>query len=190
MKHADRNLIVAIGIVAALAAAILAAVFAGKSETLTDEQKLQKINDLYAEQRAAFPNIEEMTAPELQAAMAAGRVVLVDVREPAERKVSIIPGAISQERFAQENEAHESTTIVVYCTVGLRSGLYVKHLRTRGYRAVNLKGGILAWAHAGQPVANDAGPTNRVHVYSRQWDLLPAAYKAVRPRRAGRRVTK
>lgn len=74
--------------------------------------------------------------------------------------------------------------IVVYCTIGYRSGKYAMELAGQGIRAENLEGGILSWSHAGGPfqVRNDAGlatPTRRVHVYDKGWNLLHPDYEAV-----------
>ena len=47
------------------------------------------------------------------------------------------------------------------------------------FDAVNLKGSILPWVHAGQELVDDTGPTRRVHVHGREWGLLPAGYEPV-----------
>ena len=120
-----------------------------------------------------------MSADQLLAAQATGNVVLVDVRRPVERDVSVIPGAISREQYEQQSDLYRDRTIVMYCTIGDRSGRYARTLQEQGHRIVNLKGGILAWTHAGQAVVNSRGQTNHVHVYGPTWDLLPHSYEAV-----------
>lgn len=64
--------------------------------------------------------------------------LLLDVRSPAERAVSIIPGALTE-----LGTQPPGTRVVVYCTVGLRSGIRARQLRAQGFDAVNLRGGIL-----------------------------------------------
>ncbi len=162
---------------AVIAVSVVIVQHSGRAQT--DDQKRRRIEDLYAEYRASFPDVPEMTVEQLVVAQKTGQVVLVDVREPAEQEVSMIPGAIPARQFEEEGEQHESKQIVVYCTIGYRSGLYAKKLDEQGYRAVNLKGGILAWAHAGQEVVCLNGQTNLVHVYGREWSLLPRGYEAV-----------
>ena len=42
--------------------------------------------------------------------------------------------------------------MVCVCAVGARSGRVAEYLNAQGYQAVNLEGGIYAWADAGLPV--------------------------------------
>jgi hypothetical protein len=67
--------------------------------------------------------------------------------------------------------------IVVYCTIGVRSGRYTKKLIRKGFDAHNLAGGVLAWAHSGGEFVDLKGNrTDTVHVYGEEWDLLPPGY--------------
>ena len=182
IKRRWGKLIVLGVILAGLATAVVFAVIVvgvlRPGRPLTDEQKRQRIEKLYAEYRASFPDAAEMTVAQLLVEKKTGKVVLVDVREPAEQEVSMIPGAIPARQFEQEDKWREAKQIVVYCTIGYRSGLYAEKLGEQGYRAVNLKGGILAWVHAGQMIVNRNGMTTRMHVYHRKWNLLPREYEA------------
>ena len=152
---------------------------AGRSATRTDDWKRERIEELYAEYRASFPDVPQVTVAQLLTESGVGKVVIVDSRATAEQEVSMIPGAIPASQFDRQSGRYKDRKVVVYCTIGYRSGLYAKKLVERGYRAANLKGGILAWVHAGQSVAGRGGPTNRVHVYGRKWDLVPRGYEAV-----------
>jgi sodium/bile acid cotransporter 7 len=145
----------------------------------TDEQKLWRIEELYSGYRASFPDVPGMTVEELVSAQAAGDVVVVDVREQAEREVSMIPEAVSVRQFEADGQRYAGKQVVVYCTIGYRSGLHARKLNESGQAVANLKGGILAWVHAGQAVTSTNGRTNRVHVYGREWNLLPSGYEAV-----------
>ena len=81
---------------------------------------------------------------------------------------------------ANRGQYPDDATIVAHCTIGYRSGKYVAKLQRQGLDALNLKGSILSWVHAGQPVVTFEGEeTKRVHVYGQKWDLLPQGYKAV-----------
>lgn len=105
----------------------------------------------------------------------ANRPVLLDVRPPAERAVSVLAGALTDAASIPAG-----SKVVVYCTVGLRSGRAVQQLRARGVDAVNLRGGILGWLAAGGVVVDESGaPTRRVHVYGRRWNLVPPDVTAV-----------
>ncbi|MBI4556230.1 MAG: rhodanese-like domain-containing protein [Candidatus Hydrogenedentes bacterium] len=107
-------------------------------------------------------------------------VVFVDVRTPEEIAVSVIPNAITKETFEADRNAYRSKTIIPYCTVGSRSGKYTKKLVEDGFKAYNLRGAILAWVNASQPVVDDKGqPTKRVHVNGPKHNALPEGYEAV-----------
>lgn len=148
------------------------------SRKQTDAQKAAEIETMYADYRQEFPDVPEVTAAALLRLREAEDVVIVDVREDSERKVSTLPGAISLKDFNRDREQYTGRKVVAYCTIGYRSGLAVRELRAVGVEAFNLKGSILAWCHAGQPLEDADGPTRRVHVYGKKWNLLPKGYEA------------
>lgn len=149
-------------------------------EEQTDAEKESAIDLMYDEYRADFPDAPEIDVEELLTLRETQDVLIVDVREPQERAVSIIPGAISRESFESMKESLKKGPIVVHCTIGYRSGKYVEKLKAEGIEAHNLKGSILSWVHAGQPVVDPEGnQTKRVHVYGERWNLLPKGYEAV-----------
>lgn len=108
------------------------------------------------------------------------KTVLVDVRTEAETSVSVIPGAITKAEYESKmNADYRGKKVVVYCTVGGRSGAYAKQLAAKGVDVVNFKGSILAWAGAEQPFETlDRKPTKRVHTYNGRNRVL-ASYEAV-----------
>lgn len=139
-----------------------------------------EIDAMYADYRKDFPDVKEISAEELVDLRKREDVVVVDVREPREMAVSMIPGAISKTEFEQKIDEFKNRPIVTHCTIGYRSGVYAEELKQRGIDAMNLKGSILSWVHAGQPVVDAEGrETKRVHVYGKKWDLLPEGYEAV-----------
>lgn len=74
---------------------------------------------------------------------------LVDVREPWEHAICALPGAslIPLEALAlRVAELDAEREVVVYCHHGIRSAAAVEWLRQRGIPALNLRGGIDAWA--------------------------------------------
>lgn len=106
--------------------------------------------------------------------------VIVDVRSDIERRVSTIPGALSSEEFETQLDSHRGKPILVYCTVGCRSGAYAQMLRDSGFDAFSLWGGILAWSLEGRRFSTPEGrATGRVHVSSPNWNMLPRGYQAV-----------
>ncbi len=146
---------------------------------LTPEQRFEAVEKMYSEYQKGFPEVPEVQPAELAEALADGSTVLVDVREPREWDVSRIPGAITLDAFERDKAKYKDRPIIAYCTIGYRSGQFAQRLSKDGFDASNLRGSILAWAHAGQPLVNDDGETTRVHVYGPQWDLLPDGFESV-----------
>jgi len=93
----------------------------------------------------------EITVKELKRKLDDGEdVVILDVREPHEYEISRLPGSRIiplgelDERLSELSTADD---LVVHCRSGSRSARAVRLLRKHGFlKAVNLKGGILAWS--------------------------------------------
>lgn len=81
---------------------------------------------------------------------------LVDVREPAEHALAAIPGArllprggfMDGSAFA---DLDPSRPLVLHCASGVRSAEVLELVRARGFDAVHLTGGILAWIDEVEP---------------------------------------
>lgn len=144
-----------------------------------DAERLRQIEERYAEFKLSFPAIRDVSVDELIERNERRPLVIVDVRPKDERDVSVIPNAVSQDWFEEHRDQYRDKLVVTYCTIGARSGKYAMALQREGFNVVNLRGSILAWAHEGRPLIDKNGPTNRVHVYSAHWNLLPAGYEAV-----------
>ena len=88
-------------------------------------------------------------------------VVVLDVRTADEFKDGHLVGVLNidqvQGDFIQKVKEALPTdrTIAVYCRSGRRSANAAGRLAAEGYKAVNLKGGILAWKEAKMPVTTD-----------------------------------
>ena len=146
----------------------------------SDAERLDVIYQLYESYRAsAFAGVPDVEVADLLA-WPASEYLLLDVRKTGERAVSTISNVISVEDFEREREPSAGRKLVVYCTIGFRSGRYAGKLRAEGWNAANLRGGILAWAHARGELEDPQGlKTRRVHVYGKPWNLLPDSYEAV-----------
>ena len=106
--------------------------------------------------------------------------VIVDARADEEMAVSIIPGAITMDELSATLESYRGTSILVYCTVGCRSGDATESLMADGYRAHNLWGGVIAWALHEKPFITPSGEeTYQVHVFDERWDVIPPPYETV-----------
>lgn len=100
---------------------------------------------------------DEMTVDELRQWRAECRTyVLIDVREPFEHAMGHIEGCRlipMGDLPALADEIPSGNPVVVYCRTGARSARAVAMLRRRGYDALNLVGGIIAWEASGEAVA-------------------------------------
>ncbi|MFB6612749.1 rhodanese-like domain-containing protein [Streptomyces sp. NPDC056367] len=88
--------------------------------------------------------------------------VLLDVREPAEWAAGHAPGAVHTPLSALLAgaglpSAARGRPLIVICRSGHRSQRAARLLTERGAAAVDVKGGMNAWAAAGLPVVDDRG---------------------------------
>jgi len=99
-------------------------------------------------------DVDDLTAP-----------VLLDVREPEEFAAGHAPGALlvplgslpqSLDRIDRD------ATVLCICRSGARSARATAFLRDRGIDAINLEGGMQAWATFGLDVVADGGGGGRV----------------------------
>ncbi len=79
--------------------------------------------------------------------------MLLDVRTDDEWADGRIPGAVHIPMNQLTSRMDEvGDRVVCVCAVGARSGRVAEYLNAQGYEAVNLEGGIYAWADAGLPL--------------------------------------
>jgi rhodanese-related sulfurtransferase len=105
----------------------------------------------------------EISVPDLQGKLketasntGAASFCLLDVREPWETELCVLPGAALIPMGDVPSRAHQELDpdahIVVYCHHGVRSLSVVMWLREQGFeRAQSLAGGIEAWARHADP---------------------------------------
>ncbi|MBI3838731.1 MAG: rhodanese-like domain-containing protein [Planctomycetia bacterium] len=163
-----------------VALAILLMMGCGRTPDYTDADKRREIEERYVSFKQAFPSVRDVSIQEFVELIERRPPVIVDVRPEEERGVSMIPDAVSKDWFEGHRDQYRDRLVVTYCTIGARSGKYAVTLQQEGFDVANLRGSILAWAHAGRPLVDKDGPTKRVHVFSADWNLLPAGYEAVR----------
>lgn len=169
---------------AVLILGVIASTFAlacdNEGQTMSDEQKLEQIEKMYKKYERKFPEVTSISVAELlELQKGEAPIVMVDVREPKEYAVSMIPGAITTEEFQARRSELEGSTVVTYCTAGYRSGFAAQKLMQEGWEVRNLAGSILSWTHAGLPLVKGEESTNRVHIYSKGWDLSAEGYEPV-----------
>ncbi len=103
--------------------------------------------------------------------------IILDTREQKEFNVSHIKNAtcVGYDKFnskkIKEKYKNFNDTIIVYCSVGIRSEAIGYKLKKLGYKYVyNLYGGIFGWKNQeGEVVDNNQTPTDNVHAFSKEW---------------------
>ena len=113
------------------------------------------------------PNAPSAWSPSAQG-LRADMVVLTHgaFRDAAERRVSTLPGAVTT-----VTDRPDGRRVLVYCTIGFRSGHHTRALRAAGWDDANLAGGVLGCTPVGGPLVRDGIPVAEVHVYGAAWDL-------------------
>lgn len=142
----------------------------------------------------AYPDLRHL-APEALVRMmsdAPDKLVILDVREEAEWRVSRLAGArrvqpsVWTYRFLADHKASVAgKTVVLYCSVGVRSsklaGRVQKALAEAGATAVyNLSGGIFRWHNESRPLVADRGASPFVHPYDGYWGRYVARQPLIR----------
>ncbi|MCF1182181.1 rhodanese-like domain-containing protein [Marichromatium gracile] len=105
--------------------------------------------------------INEIDSESLQQRISDGAdQLLVDIRTPAEMAQGMIPDAMQLPMHLiplRLAELPRDRDIVLYCRSGARSYQACAYMQQQGYdRVINLRGGIIAWARHGYPVAPSA----------------------------------
>lgn len=108
--------------------------------------------------------MKSITVEELKERRESGAsFVLLDVREPGEIAASSLSGSLNIPMGQVERRLRElpkDREIVVMCRSGGRSAHVTATLNKLGYKnAVNLTGGISAWARRIDPQVSAAGPS-------------------------------
>jgi rhodanese-related sulfurtransferase len=92
----------------------------------------------------------------------AGRVVLIDIREPAEHATGVAAGArlLPMQQLSRrlaEIPADPAQPVLLICNTQNRSRATLKALRERGYGHVRyVEGGMSEWARRGWPMVKPA----------------------------------
>ncbi|WP_445738333.1 rhodanese-like domain-containing protein [Mariniflexile sp.] len=104
-------------------------------------------------------------------------LIILDSREQKEYNVSHLKNAmyVGYDHFnllkTTNQLKNKQQTIVVYCSLGIRSEDIAEKLKKAGYSNVfNLYGGIFEWKNQGFPVFDMHNTeTEKVHAYSKVW---------------------
>jgi rhodanese-related sulfurtransferase len=128
--------------------------------------------------------VPEVTGAAFEGLQTQGDVVIFDVREASEyqqshieRAVRVEPSLSSDEFVSRYASAMKGRSVVLYCSVGVRSGQLLDRalplLKRAGVAAAyNLRGGIFRWFADGGRVVAHSGPARSVHPYDDAWGKL------------------
>jgi rhodanese-related sulfurtransferase len=101
------------------------------------------------------PKTKDLTAHQVKAALDAGEILLIDVREPDEFAAERIAGAVNLPLSSFNPKALPASgdkTLVLSCGSGKRSATAVGQCQKAGQAIdTHLTGGIMAWKAAGLP---------------------------------------
>jgi rhodanese-related sulfurtransferase len=130
-------------------------------------QVLKKLN----KQSVPYIKVEDLKSK--------NNLIYLDAREPKEFNVSHIKNAIPVgfDHFKIQTVTSavkdKNATIVVYCSIGVRSEKIGEKLLKSGYKNVyNLYGGIFEYKNSGGKVINNQNKqTDSVHAYNKEWSV-------------------
>jgi rhodanese-related sulfurtransferase len=103
------------------------------------------------------------------------KIVLLDVREKKEFDISHILNSVNIDSREFDVDRFLATIdrgqrVIVYCSVGFRSGQVADQILKRGIRVYNLYGGIFEWSNLDKPLVDTTvKTTHRVHTYNKNW---------------------
>jgi adenylyltransferase/sulfurtransferase len=105
--------------------------------------------------------VDAITVKELKALLEedAANLLLLDVRNPPEAEIAIIPGSVlipldrieSGEAIEEVRQLALGKTLYVHCKMGGRSAKALIALRRHGIEGINVSGGIQAWSQEVDP---------------------------------------
>jgi rhodanese-related sulfurtransferase len=129
----------------------------------------QTIDSLYSN-RVPLISIEELIKIDKY------NLYILDTREEDEFNVSHLKNARQVGNFwfdmRKVYDIPTNATVVVYCSVGVRSEKIAEKLIASGYKNVfNLYGGIFEWINQSHPVYKQNGvQTAEIHTYDKNWE--------------------
>jgi rhodanese-related sulfurtransferase len=134
------------------------------------QESLSELLKKHNNESIPYISVQELAMPKTKA-------IILDAREIAEYNVSHLKNAIyvGYKSFNTETVTKQITnkqqTIVVYCSLGIRSEDIAEQIKKEGYTNVyNLFGGIFEWKNNDFTVYNNNNePTENVHAFSKEW---------------------
>lgn len=140
------------------------------SMTSFSQETISDLLKRYNKHSIPYISVQELAMPKTNA-------IILDARELKEYNTSHLKGAVfvGYDTFDISSIPkiipNKDETIVVYCSVGIRSETIAEKIKSLGYKNVfNLYGGIFEWKNNNFPTFNNSNEiTEEVHTFSKEW---------------------
>lgn len=121
-------------------------------------------------------SVDRISATQAQELIEQKRVIILDARSKEEFDVSHLPGAIHYSADLLNN-LNPKESVLVYCTISLRSNSLAKEMSKKGFsRVYDVTGGLISWVNNQYDLVNgDNHKTDTLHSYNK-W-LAPFVQK-------------
>lgn len=134
------------------------------------QKSISEVLDKYNEESIPYITVKDLFKKEKE-------VILLDARESSEFEVSHLKNAlfVGYDNFNLKRTIkkinNKQQTIIVYCSLGIRSEDIAEKLKKAGYTNIyNLHGGIFEWKNNNFPVYNSIGKeTDSIHTFNHEW---------------------
>lgn len=141
------------------------------SITVSAQKTLPQVLETLNNETVPYLNVAELNSKK--------NLVFLDAREPKEFNVSHIENSIQvgfddfDPKKVTSALKDKNVTIVVYCSIGVRSEKIGEKLIKMGYKNVfNLYGGIFEYKNkGGKVVDNQHKETEKIHTYNKEWSI-------------------
>lgn len=174
-KTKRRSLLVATGL---LSAAVLAGALKFRQSAPAEEA----LADFHKKIIKRYANVQHISSEEFSK-INRDNILLFDVREKEEYKVSHLPNAIrvspdmpAEAFFEKYADSVRGKTLVFYCSVGERSSRFAQalnaHTKKHHFETLNLEGGLFNWHNENRELSNTNGLTDNIHPYNKYWGRL------------------
>ena len=148
--------------------------------TIQSQNNLKELLKKYNQETIPYISVDSLQ-------QISNEVVLLDAREKNEFNTSHIKNAafVGYTNFNLKKTIKtlpdKNTTIVVYCSLGVRSEDIAEQLKNAGYKNVlNLYGGIFEWKNNHHKVVNTKGKeTEKIHTCTKEWSKWLTSGKKV-----------
>ena len=97
------------------------------SSDLSDPAKHQKVESMYDGYKTKFPAVLDLTPRQAMNLMTDQKAVFIDIREPEEQQISMLPGAITEKEFLSNYKSYQDHVKIAYCTISYQSGIFVEN---------------------------------------------------------------